>query len=126
MTHNILPKPPKVVVIFEVKPKKEGIDEYLRLAASLKTELAKMDGLVSIERFSSLSEEGKLLSLSFWENEEAVTKWRNHMAHRMSQKKGHDSLFESYRISVAPVIREYTNTDRHQAPYDSNDFLKSE
>ncbi|MDR1221847.1 MAG: antibiotic biosynthesis monooxygenase [Tannerella sp.] len=114
----------KVAVIFEVKPKKEGMDEYLSLAANLKPMLSQMDGFISIERFSSLNEEGKLLSLSVWENEEAATKWRNQVAHRESQKAGHDSLFEKYHISVVSVIREYTDRDRTQAPQDSNDYLK--
>ena len=114
----------KVAVIFEVKPKKEGMNEYLSLAAKLKSGLAGMEGLVSIERFSSLNEAGKLLSLSVWENEEAAAKWRNQVNHRESQKAGHDSLFEEYHISVASVIREYTGRDREQAPHDSNDYLK--
>ncbi len=114
----------KVVVIFEVKPKKEDIDEYLSHAANLKSELSKMEGFISVERFSSLNEEGKLLSLSVWENEEVATKWRNQIAHRESQKTGHDSLFEKYRITVASVIREYTDKDRMQAPQDSNDYLR--
>lgn len=114
---------PKVVVIFEVKLKKEGMNEYLSHAAHLKSELEKMDGFISVERFSSLNEEGKLLSLSVWENEAAATKWRNQIAHRKSQKAGHDSLFEKYHITVASIIREYTDQDRGQAPPDSNEYL---
>jgi heme-degrading monooxygenase HmoA len=114
----------RVVVIFEVKPKKESMNDYLEHAAVLKTELSKMEGFVSVERFSSLSEDGKLLSFSVWENEEAAAKWRHHIAHRKSQKAGHDSLFEKYHITVASVIREYTNNDRTEAPQDSNENLK--
>lgn len=113
----------KVIVIFEVKPHKEGMEDYLRHAAYLKSELSKMDGFISSERFSSLNEEGKLLSLSVWENEESAAKWRNQIAHRQSQKAGHDSLFEKYHITVASVIREYSNNDRKEAPADSNDYL---
>jgi len=112
-----------VVVIFEVKPKKESMDEYLSFAANLKPILSEMEGFVSVERFSSLNEEGKLLSLSVWENERAATKWRNQIIHRKSQKAGYDSLFEKYHITVASVIREYTEKDRTQAPDDSNDYL---
>ena len=82
-----------------------------------------MPGFISVERFSSLNEEGKLLSLSVWESEEAATEWRNQINHRNSQKKGHDTLFEKYKISVATIIREYTMSDREQAPKDSNTFL---
>ncbi len=113
----------KVVVIFEVKPKKEGMQDYLAHAQNLKSELSKMEGFISAERFSSLNEDGKLLSLSVWENEESASKWRNHIAHRQSQKAGHDSLFEKYHIIVASVIREYSNNDRTEAPQDSNDYL---
>ena len=112
-----------IVVLFEVKPKKEGKGEYLKLAAALKTELAKMSGFIRVERFASLNEEGKLLSLSVWENEDAAAAWRNQLNHRGSQKKGHDALFERYHISVASIIREYTQDDRKEAPADSNQFL---
>lgn len=115
----------KIAVLFEVKPKAEGKEEYLKLAAALKVELMKMPGFIRVERFASLNEEGKLLSLSVWENEEAAATWRNQVNHRRSQKKGHDELFEYYCISVAAVIREYTQDDRSQAPEDSNLFLEA-
>ncbi|RKU67577.1 antibiotic biosynthesis monooxygenase [Parabacteroides sp. AF17-3] len=124
MSNNIDVKSSKVAVLFEVKPKTECKDEYLRLGAALKTELVKIPGFISVERFASLNEEGKLLSLSVWENETAATNWRNQLNHRDSQKKGHNSLFEKYKISVAAVIREYTQNDRKQAPEDSNSFLE--
>lgn len=117
------PKSSKVAVLFEVTPKKEGKEEYLSLGAALKSELAKMPGFISVERFASLNEEGKLLSLSVWESEEVAAGWRNQINHRNSQKKGHDTLFEKYKISVAAVIREYTMNKREQAPKDSNAFL---
>lgn len=79
---------PKVAVLFEVKPKTEGKDEYLKLAAALKTELAKMPGFIRVERFASLNEEGKLLSLSVWENEDAAAAWRNQINHRGAKRKG--------------------------------------
>ena len=123
-SNNIDVKSSKVAVLMEVKPKTESKDEYLRLGAALKTELVKIPGFISVERFASLNEEGKLLSLSVWENETAATNWRNQLNHRDSQKKGHNSLFEKYKISVAAVIREYTQNDRKQAPEDSNSFLE--
>lgn len=116
----------KVAVLFEVTPKKEGKEEYLNLGAELKSELIKIPGFISVERFMSLNEEGKLLSLSIWENEEAASLWRNHINHRYSQKKGHCELFEKYKISVATIIREYTRNDRAQAPDDSNRYLNIE
>ena len=108
---------PRVAVLFEVIPKKESKEEYLRLGAELKAELVKIPGFISV---ASLNEEGKLLSLSFWENEKAAAEWRNQIHHRSCQKKGHDSLFEEYKISVAEIIREYTREDRERAPEDSH------
>lgn len=112
-----------IAVIFEVKPKQEGSAEYLELAAGLRQFLENRDGFISIERFQSLSEEGKLLSLSFWRDEAAIDAWRNLLEHRMAQKKGKESLFHSYRIRVAEVFRDYTESSREGAPSDSNEAL---
>ena len=103
-------------VIFEVDPKPDGQQEYLDLAASLRPELEKIDGFVSIERFASLYHEGKILSLSFWRDEKAVRRWRDHAQHREAQERGRNALFSDYRIRVAEVIRDYGPKDRAQAP----------
>ncbi len=108
-----------VAVMFEVVPADEGKAEYLKLGAGLKEQLAKIPGFISIERFQSLNNPEKLLSLSFWESEEAVEKWRNLEEHRMAQARGRSKLFREYRIRVAGVIREYTLIDRGGAPRDS-------
>ncbi len=113
----------KVIVLFEVKPTKEGMKKYLELAAMLKPMLSSAEGFISAERFQSLNEEGKLLSMNVWESEEAIEKWRNNMQHRMSQSEGKNKLFESYKITVCNSVREYSNEDRKQAPSDSNEFL---
>jgi len=113
-----------LAVIFEVHPSPEGKDEYLQIAAELRGFLENRDGFISIERFQSLSEEGKILSLSFWRDEEAVRQWRNLLEHRIAQQKGKTSLFSSYRIRVAEVVRDYSATDRRQAPGDSNRILQ--
>lgn len=114
----------KVIVLFEVKPTKEGMKRYLELAADLKHMLEGFDGFISAERFQSLSDDGKLLSMNVWENEEAIQRWRNVMQHRMSQQEGREKLFESYKITVVSPIREYTDTDRTNAPVDSNEFFE--
>ena len=114
-----------ILVLFEVTVKKEGMAEYLKLAASLNAMLAEAEGFIRSERFRSLASEGKLLSLSFWENEQAVEKWRNVAQHRISQRQGHEALFESYTITVASHIRSYTDGDREEAPEDSNAFFDS-
>jgi len=108
-----------IVVIFEVWPAEGETQHYLDLAAALREELAHIDGFISIERFQSLSEPGKVLSLSFWHDEEAVRQWRNSPGHRATQVKGRNGVFADYRLRVASVIRDYGLHDRDQAPADS-------
>lgn len=111
-----------VTVIFEVIPAAGKRDEYLDIAARLKPELIKIEGFISIERFQSLVDPGKILSLSFWENEESVRAWRNLEIHRAAQKKGRATVFDDYRLRVAIVERDYSMNDRAQAPPDSQKF----
>lgn len=111
-----------LAVVLEVYPTQKGKNEYLQLAGSLKDELSAFQGLLSIERFQSLIEEQKLLSLSFWEDQESLDMWRNFMDHRLAQQKGKNELFSKYRIRVCSVIRDYTQSSRKEAPADSNTF----
>ncbi len=113
----------KVIVLFEVTPTKDGMAKYLELAATLKQLLANAEGFISAERFESLNNEGKLLSMNVWENEEAVEKWRNKLEHRLSQAEGKEKLFAHYKITVCHAVREYTDTVRENAPNDSNTYL---
>lgn len=108
-----------IAVIFEVLPVDGRKQEYLDIAASLRPELEKLDGFISIERFASLSTEGKILSLSVFRDEAAVEAWRNLERHRLAQAKGRAGIFLDYRIRVASVIRDYGMRDRAQAPQDS-------
>jgi heme-degrading monooxygenase HmoA len=108
-----------IAVIFEVWPKADRRQEYLELAAALRSELEAIDGFVSVERFESLSEPGKLLSLSVWRDEAALTAWRNLAAHRAAQSRGRGGIFADYRLRVAGVIRDYGMTVRAAAPEDS-------
>jgi heme-degrading monooxygenase HmoA len=103
-------------VIFEVLPKAGREQEYLALAQELRAELERIDGFISIERFASLYTEGKLLSLSFWRDEAAVERWREHAGHRAAQRRGRDEIFADYRIRVAGVVRDYGMNERAQAP----------
>jgi len=111
-----------IAVIFEVYPAKGKVDEYLDIATDLKPQLEKIDGFISIERFSSLIEEGKVLSLSFWRDEEAINEWRNLETHRLAQEKGRGGVFSNYRLRVANVCRDYGMNNREQAPSDSKDI----
>lgn len=108
-----------IAVIFEVTPAEGRTADYLDAAASLKPLLAGIDGFVSIERFQSLTTPGKVLSLSFWRDEEAVREWRNLEAHRGVQAAGRGGIFADYRLRVAAVMRDYGMFDREQAPADS-------
>jgi heme-degrading monooxygenase HmoA len=108
-----------IAVIFEVWPAEGRTDDYLAIAAALRTELEAIDGFISVERFQSISEPGKLLSLSFWRDDEAVKTWRNQQHHRASQAKGRSGIFADYRLRVAAVARDYGLNDRAAAPGDS-------
>jgi heme-degrading monooxygenase HmoA len=108
-----------IAVIFEVFPANGKVQEYLDIAAELKPLLQNIDGFISIERFSSLVEDGKILSLSFWRDEKAIEQWRNLEAHRLAQKKGRDGVLTDYRLRVASVSRDYGMGGREQAPSDS-------
>jgi len=105
-----------IAVIFEVWTKPGRQQDYLAIAAALKPELEANDGFIAIERFSSLSEEGKLLSLSFWRDEESVRRWRENLHHREAQHAGRESIFRDYRLRVVSVLRDYGMNDRRQAP----------
>lgn len=108
-----------IAVIFEVVPAPGQRDIYLQAAARLRPQLERIDGFISIERFESLSEPGKLLSLSFWRDEAAVAAWRNVEAHRQAQAMGRGGVFADYRLRIAGVVRDYGMSAREQAPADS-------
>ena len=108
-----------IAVIFEVWPAEGRRQDYLDIAAELRKELEKIDGFLSIERFESLSQKGKVLSLSFWRDEEAVKQWRNLESHRAAQSAGRAGIFADYRLRVASVLRDYGMNRRDEVPADS-------
>jgi heme-degrading monooxygenase HmoA len=108
-----------IAVLFEAKVNAGRKEAYLNAAAVLRPLLAGIDGFISIERFESLTEPGKILSLSYWRDEEAVKQWRNVEAHRAIQEAGRTTIFEDYRLRIASVVRDYGMHDRTQAPVDS-------
>ena len=103
-------------VIFEVEPEPARRQDYLDIAARLRPELEQIDGFISIERFESLTNPGKILSLSFWRDEAAVARWRRQEAHREAQRLGRTGIFRGYRLRVAAVVRDYGMDDRREAP----------
>jgi len=111
-----------IAVIFEVWPTEGKAAEYFDLATSLRADLDKIDGFISIERFESVTTKGKYLSLSFWRDEEAVRVWRNLEKHRKAQAKGRGGVFADYRLRVTSVVRDYGMQDRSDAPGDSREM----
>jgi heme-degrading monooxygenase HmoA len=110
-----------IAVIFEVVPGPGMMSAYLDMAATLRPLLDDIDGFISIERFQSLSDPGRILSLSFWRDEEAVSQWRNLPEHRAAQSAGREGIFADYRLRVAAVMRDYGMNDRKEVSADSRD-----
>lgn len=108
-----------IAVIFEFTPAEGRFPEYMQLVAQLKADLDKAEGFISLERFESITNKGKFVSLQFWRDEASVAKWRNLQRHREAQKKGRAGIFSSYRLRIATVERDYTLDERAQAPKDS-------
>jgi len=108
-----------IAIIFEVEPHADRRDAYFDLAATLKQDLQQIEGFISVERFRSLTDENKYLSLSFFTDEDAIVQWRNLQKHRNAQTAGRQEIFSNYRLRVASVIRDYGMFDREQAPEDS-------
>jgi heme-degrading monooxygenase HmoA len=108
-----------IAVIFEVEPAEGQLQHYLDMAAKLRPLLDEIDGFNSVERFQSLTHPGKILSLSFFEDEAAIVQWRNLTAHRQAQSSGRNGIFADYHLRIAEVIRDYGMHDREQAPADS-------
>ena len=108
-----------IAVIFEFTPTEGRFDDYYRLALGLNEEVKNFDGFISIERFQSINDPTRFVSLSFWRDEEAVRKWRNVQKHREAQAKGRRGIFSSYRLRVCSVLRDYGMRERGEAPKDS-------
>jgi heme-degrading monooxygenase HmoA len=116
-------EPDVIAVIFEVLPKPGQAQRYFDIAAELKPMLGGIDGFISVERFESLSQPGRYLSLSYWRDEDAVRAWRTHALHRAGQREGRAVVFDDYRIRVAAVLRDYGLRERAQAPADSLNYF---
>lgn len=108
-----------IAVIFEVYLNSSAKEDYFTLASKLKTQLENIDGFISVERFQNLADPDKYLSLSFWQDEQAVKTWRKTLAHRQAQQAGRSRIFAHYRIRVASVLRDYDMNDGTQSPKDS-------
>lgn len=109
-----------IAVIFEIWPINGRKADYLEHAGRLRSELGRVEGFVSVERFQSLADPDKLLSVSFWRDEAAIAQWRRHAEHRAAQSEGRKGIFRDYRLRIAGVIRDYGMTrGREQAPEDS-------
>ena len=111
-----------VAVIFEAIPNVGQRDEYFKIAIALRLALEKIDGFISIERFQSFNDPEKVLSLSFWKDEESIKQWRSVEMHRWAQSKGREGIFKDYHLRIAVVSRDYGMFDRKEAPVDSKIF----
>ena len=111
-----------IAVIFEVEPAPGQREAYLDIAAGLRPLMERIDGFVSIERFQSLNDPNRILSLSFFADEAAVMRWRQTEEHRRAQALGRGGVFAGYRLRVATVLRDYGLTARAEAPDDSLAF----
>jgi heme-degrading monooxygenase HmoA len=111
-----------IAVIFEVIPNEGKKEEYLDIAASLRPELDHIEGFISIERFQSFTNPEKVLSLSFWKDEESIQQWRNLEMHRQAQAKGRNEVFKDYHLRIANVVRDYGMFERKETPEDSSEF----
>ena len=118
-TRKTQPRDAMIAIIFEVTPLDGKQEEYLSIAASMRSLAEQVDGFISVERFQSLTNPDKLLSISFFENETAVNQWRQLSEHRAAQRAGRDRIFKDYRLRVLSVIRDYGMADRKEAPADS-------
>lgn len=114
-----------IAVIFEVIPNEGKKEEYLDIAASLRPELDHIEGFISIERFLSFTDPGKVLSLSFWKDEASIQQWRNLEMHRTAQAKGRNEVFKDYHLRIATVVRDYGMFERKETPEDSSIFHDS-
>ncbi len=110
-----------IAVIFEVQPHEAHRQHYLDAAARLRPLLESIEGFVSVERFQSLTTPGKILSLSVFEDEAALDRWRNVAEHRKAQALGRSTYFADYRLRIASIIRDYGLVDRDDAPADSRE-----
>jgi heme-degrading monooxygenase HmoA len=108
-----------IAVIFEVEPAEGHGKDYFDRAADLKPLLETMDGFISVERFRSLANENRYLSLSFWRDEASVAAWRQTEEHRLAQRDGRAGIFADYRLRIASVIRDYGLRARDEAPFDA-------
>ena len=106
------------VVIFELTPTPSGIDSYFDIANTLAPRLQTVDGFISIERFQSVHDPNRFLSISYWRDEKSIKTWRTEEKHRNAQNLGRNKLFDNYRLRVASIVRDYSMKDREQAPND--------
>lgn len=102
-----------IAVLFEAEALPAAQQRYIELAAELRPELDRIPGFIAIERFQSLSEPGKILSLSWWEDERAVRHWRENNLHQSAQREGQNTIFSHYRLRVAKVMREYAGPEEN-------------
>src|SRR5689334_19931349 len=112
-------------VIFEVQPKPERFDDYLALAKTLKPKLEAIDGFIDNERFRSLRDPRRLVSLSTWRDEKAVIRWRTQGEHHGVQEKGRFEVFEDYHLRVGEIFGDSQSQPAKQQRFDETEIGES-
>lgn len=106
------------VVLFEVQPKKSQWDRYLELAGMLRPELEQISGFIDNDRYASEQTAGKLLSLSTWESEKALIRWRTQGLHHDVQQQGRFEVFDDYHLRVGEVATDSQQPDLPKTRFD--------
>ena len=101
-------------VLFEVNPKADQWDAYLGYAKMLRPELEQIDGFVDNIRYASLTREGWILSLSGWDTEKALVRWRTRARHHEVQEKGRGQVLMDYHLRVGQLTRDTRLPDGHR------------
>jgi heme-degrading monooxygenase HmoA len=91
-------------LFFEVIPLEGHASNYFDLAASLRPELERNGGVLFIDRYVSAKRPGVILSHQWWENEDALVRWRQHTQHRAIQRAGREQHFRDYRIRIGAAV----------------------
>jgi heme-degrading monooxygenase HmoA len=108
-----------IVMVFEFDVKADRMDEYSHASVELRRHLSGIAGFISVERFASSAVSGRFVAIGYFEDEDAVTRWRNLPEHRHAQEAGRTRFFSRYRLVMAKALRDYAHDRGEQRPTDS-------
>ena len=99
-----LPAPPYYAVIF-TSQRTEGERGYGKTAERMVELAATQPGFLGVE--SVRGEDGLGITVSYWQDEASIARWREHAEHRLAQETGKRLWYEVYELRVARVERAY-------------------